>query len=215
MATVEDLEQRLAVLEDRFGAVPLAANPPVTIGELTDVPAPGSPIVSPWAQQISARIVHRFATLAARNAATGYQVRGAVCMVDDCLFVHTGAEWIQPGAAFTIVLPQMLNVTGAAIIINSGFTFPGPNRRYLVSINASLFKGAAAGTVNLVPVIAGQNLVTAVFNMTSPEGRVVFFQWIVEAGAAGGSFSLASNGGYVNLEANSFIIVQDAGGIAP
>ena len=62
------LEERIAALEQRLAAVPLAANPPVTIGELTDVPAPGSPIASQWAQEVSGRIIHRFGTVAAMNA---------------------------------------------------------------------------------------------------------------------------------------------------
>jgi hypothetical protein len=68
MATLEELEARLAALEDRVGPAPRAV-PPITIGELTDVPAPGSPIASQWTQEVSGRIFHRFATAAARNAA--------------------------------------------------------------------------------------------------------------------------------------------------
>jgi len=68
--TIEELEARLAELEVRAGVgVQPLANPPITIGELADVPSPGSPIASQWAQEVSARIVHRFATVAARDAA--------------------------------------------------------------------------------------------------------------------------------------------------
>lgn len=45
----------------------MATNPPITIGELTDVPAPGSGVKSSWHQEITNRIPHRFATAAARN----------------------------------------------------------------------------------------------------------------------------------------------------
>lgn len=41
----------------------------VTIGELTDVPDPGSPIGSAWAQEVSKRVVQRFPTISALVAA--------------------------------------------------------------------------------------------------------------------------------------------------
>lgn len=47
----------------------MATNPPITIGELADVPAPGSGVKSQWCQEITNRIHHRFATPAARTAA--------------------------------------------------------------------------------------------------------------------------------------------------
>lgn len=37
------------------------ANPPITIGPFTNVPAPGSPIASNWAQQITQYVVDRHA----------------------------------------------------------------------------------------------------------------------------------------------------------
>lgn len=67
MATVEE---RLAALEAKLGVgvEPLALTPPITIGELTNVPAPGSQIAAQWAQDASARVVHVFATKAALDA---------------------------------------------------------------------------------------------------------------------------------------------------
>jgi hypothetical protein len=47
----------------------VATNPPIQIGEITVTPAPGSGVSSAWCQQITARIVHRFATAAARTTA--------------------------------------------------------------------------------------------------------------------------------------------------
>jgi len=71
MTTIADLDARLLELEQLLLAAPapLAANPPVQIGELTDVPAPGSPILSAWSQEVTARINHRFASTAARTTA--------------------------------------------------------------------------------------------------------------------------------------------------
>lgn len=60
------------------------ANPPVTIGPFTSVPAPGSPIVSPWPQQVSTvvtalprgYVAHTF-TNANQNLNTGQTLLGA------------------------------------------------------------------------------------------------------------------------------------------
>ena len=74
MTETADLAERVAALETRLGLLggpgltPLAAAPPITVGELVDVPAPGSPIASQWAQEISNRVVQRFATKAALDA---------------------------------------------------------------------------------------------------------------------------------------------------
>jgi hypothetical protein len=45
----------------------LAANP-ITIGELTDVPAPQSPVNAQFHQEVANRIIHRFPNVAAMNA---------------------------------------------------------------------------------------------------------------------------------------------------
>jgi hypothetical protein len=47
----------------------VATNPPIVIGELADVPAPGSGVKSAWCQEVTNRIHHRFATPAARATA--------------------------------------------------------------------------------------------------------------------------------------------------
>lgn len=74
------------------------ANPPITIGELTDVPAPLSPIASPWAQDVSRRIVHRFASTAERDAKYPANTagNGAVCAIGPNLYVSNGSVWTQP-----------------------------------------------------------------------------------------------------------------------
>lgn len=46
------------------------ANPPVVIGALTDVPAPGSAIASQWSQEVTLQSVHKFASIAAIKAWT-------------------------------------------------------------------------------------------------------------------------------------------------
>jgi hypothetical protein len=82
----------------------MATNPPITIGELATVPAPGSGVKSDWCQSVTRRTVHRFATVAARDAAypAASAGAGAVCVTLDTLTVWTsnGTVWgpIVPGA---------------------------------------------------------------------------------------------------------------------
>jgi len=72
------------------------ANPPITIGELIDVPAPGSPIASAWPQEITHRSVHRFATSAARDAAWTNRGAGALAWTADYgrLCMWDGGGWL-------------------------------------------------------------------------------------------------------------------------
>lgn len=76
----------------------MATNPPITIGELADVPAPGSGVKSAWSQEVTNRIQHRFADVAARDvkwpAATAGV--GALCVTLDTRtvwIVDTGPVW--------------------------------------------------------------------------------------------------------------------------
>jgi hypothetical protein len=54
-----------------------------TIGKLTNVPAPGMPITSPWAVDVSKLSVHVFATLAALQAQWADAPLGATAYVSD------------------------------------------------------------------------------------------------------------------------------------
>lgn len=53
----------------------------VTIGSLDNVPDPGAPIASPWAQEISGLVVHRFTSTTERDATWPSAPNGAVCHV--------------------------------------------------------------------------------------------------------------------------------------
>lgn len=68
----------------------MATNPPITIGELSDVPAPGSGVTSQWCQEITRRGVHRFATVAARDAAYPAAAAGVGAL---CITLDTGTLW--------------------------------------------------------------------------------------------------------------------------
>jgi hypothetical protein len=70
--------------------------PPITIGELSNVPAPGSPVASSWAQDATKRIVQRFPTVAALKAATGFVAAGAMGYVTGTrqLAQYDGTGWV-------------------------------------------------------------------------------------------------------------------------
>jgi hypothetical protein len=119
-----DLEARLAALEAYLDPATIAAldqlkaaggraaAPPVTIGELADVPAPGSPIASAWSQEVTNRIVHRFATTAAMNAWAA--ANGSIACVLTATpgleqwFVRSKSTWQQFAGAlpFGVYSPQ-------------------------------------------------------------------------------------------------------------
>jgi hypothetical protein len=65
---LEQLAERVAALEARLTPSPQAANPPITIGAFANVPAPGSAILSAWSQDVTRRVIHGFATVAAMKA---------------------------------------------------------------------------------------------------------------------------------------------------
>lgn len=113
MPTVDELAARIAALEARLGPVPAAAVPPIRIGELTDVPTPGSPIASAWAQEVTNRIRHRFPNVANRdtNWPPGTAGAGALCMTMD-----TRTVWESTGTVWAPVV-KALKVVGIA---NSG-----------------------------------------------------------------------------------------------
>ena len=72
------------------------ANPPIHIGELSNVPAPQSPIASQWAQDVTNRIVHHFADTATRAAAWPAPLVGSLSTRGDpnVLEYFDGARWL-------------------------------------------------------------------------------------------------------------------------
>ena len=68
---------------------------PITVGSQTDVPGSGDPIVSPWYQDTATKVVHRFATEAARNAWTTRPEGAVAYTLDTNTFaMWTGATWV-------------------------------------------------------------------------------------------------------------------------
>jgi hypothetical protein len=88
------LEQRIAEIEARLGPAPMAV-PPMTIGELVDVPVPGSAIAAAWAQEVSARVVQRFANKAALNAYAAGNGAFAVTLDNGVLWRRLTGGWSQ------------------------------------------------------------------------------------------------------------------------
>jgi len=146
MATIDDLEARLAELEARLGPTPLAV-PPQTIGEYPDVPAPGSPIASSWAANATRRTVHRFNTVAARDAAYPAASAGPGAV---CITVDTGTLWTPIGGAWFALAPPPTAWTAPGYIntwsdFGSGFQ-PGQYRKVGDSVEIrGIIKG---GSVN-------------------------------------------------------------------
>lgn len=72
------------------------SNPPITIGELTDVPSFGSPITSPWAQDVSRRVEHRFDTVADRDTDWSQPENGSIAYITGTqqLTIFDGAVWV-------------------------------------------------------------------------------------------------------------------------
>jgi hypothetical protein len=145
------------------------ANPPITIGELGNVPAPLSPIQSDWAQDVTRRIVQRFASIAERDAdwPPATAGRGAVCTVTgnpQRLFITDGATW-QPlrDAAAAWGLPaatarkvQAANINAIAVgasLAGLAITWnaPATGRLYLVQLHGH-FKLTAGAASQIVTV---------------------------------------------------------------
>lgn len=87
-----------------------------TIGSLTNVPAPGDPITSPWAQDASRRVVHVFANKTALAGAAwpgladGAQ---AYTTAEKCRWERQDGQWWTRQRGFT---SATVNSTGGFVI---------------------------------------------------------------------------------------------------
>jgi hypothetical protein len=68
------------------------ASPPITVGELSDVPAPLSPVNAQFHQEVANRIVHRFGTVAAMNAWAA--ANGSLAFVAPTIYLRQGGTWV-------------------------------------------------------------------------------------------------------------------------
>jgi hypothetical protein len=130
------VEDRLARLEQRLGVVaPLVLVPPIQIGSLSNVPAPGAQIAAQWAQDVTGLGVHRFANVAARDAAYAPAAAGNGAA---CITLDTQTVWISNGTTW-----QKLMTVGGAY-------YQMTMTRSVAASNTSLI---GTGQFNLVPTI--------------------------------------------------------------
>jgi hypothetical protein len=111
--TAAELEARLAELERRLGVDPAALVPPITIGELTNVPTPGSQLAAQWAQDVSSRVIQRFPNGTALTAWAAPV--GAYAEQTD-----TAVLWRRTAAGWSQVTPWHATAIGIAAGASTG-----------------------------------------------------------------------------------------------
>lgn len=127
------LEERIQALEDRLAVTP-AAVPPMTIGELANVPVPGSAIAAQWAQDVSSRVVQRFPNGAAITAWAAPVGTFAVTLDNGVLYRRVAAGWARytPYSATQIGVPVAQGSAGAGTFTIATISIPAdPGNRVL------------------------------------------------------------------------------------
>jgi hypothetical protein len=211
------------------------ANPPITIGELTDVPAPGSPIASPWPQEVTRRIMHRFATVTERNAkypaaAAGAGALSIVTAAPQRIAYSDGTKWV---ALADWTAPRGVLAVAKSTVAQTGITTPWAalvglqlddvlmfaTRRYMLSFTVGvLTSGAAAAEARIVNVATGVQAT----KVTATTGGQAFVQlsgffifepaadnaqtWRVDAQVSAGNMQTTSS-----ATAVAYLIAQDVG----
>lgn len=155
----------------------MPTSPPITVGELTDVPAPNSPINAAYMQEVADRIIHRFTTVAAMNAWAA--ANGAMAYSADTgkhYLRRAGAWWPlvyegSPGSVPTAALvdgsvttPKLADGSVTSAKIADGTIQPG-------DLAASVLSG---DTVALSPTGGGSNF-TGTVGWFKKLGNMVFF----------------------------------------
>jgi hypothetical protein len=162
MTDIDELEARLLAIETRLGDV-RAATPPITIGELTDVPTPGSGINSPWAQEVTRRSAHRFASIAERDAKYPAASAGAGAL---CWVTATGANYFSNGTKWAENIPTSgtnagfaAKASGIQAAIGATLNVPVPAVDYasVIYVTGCIWIGADGGPVSG----AASNVITA------------------------------------------------------
>jgi hypothetical protein len=119
------------------------------IGELTTVPQPGMPVASPWAQEVSHRVVHVFASKALLDAWTTAQL-GTYADAAGIFYRKIAAGWAR-------LTPLTMAVTGAGLTNSTAQTIaemtipadPGP-RFATVSFHCLVnVGGSSSGDIQL------------------------------------------------------------------
>lgn len=102
----------------------MATNSPITIGELTDVPAPGSGVKSAWCQEVTNRVVQRFATVAERDAKWPAATAGRGAM---CVTLDTATVWEAIAVAAATVWAPLPQKRQEFTVAASGVVLSGTN----------------------------------------------------------------------------------------
>ena len=88
---------------------------PITIGELTDVPAPNSPINAQFHQEVANRIAHRFGSVALMNGWAASNGSLAYAIDTGLIYWRTGGAWV-PIAANTDMIAAPLGILARAVV---------------------------------------------------------------------------------------------------
>jgi hypothetical protein len=156
------------------------ATPPITIGEFTDVPAPGSPVASQWCQEVSRRVAVRTGCRYRRTTAQTAS-NSAVAIVswttkdDDVLNMLTG------GTTFTVPTGQ-----GGEWTITAKYNMGGViTNRFFVSVEVTSaivgvtgsFRvtcvGEDSGGLNrTLPLLAGDTFSLGVFQNSGADQTI-------------------------------------------
>lgn len=141
MATIDE---RVAALEARLTAITLALTPPITIGELTNVPAPGSQLAAQWAQDISSRVVQRFPTTAALKAWAAPTGARAIALDTGVMWERIATGWTQRTPWATSAAGVGVSQAAAAgtytLVTTNIPADPSPNRVAIVSAFVRVYK---------------------------------------------------------------------------
>jgi len=104
------VEERLALLEAKLNPSPLALVPPITVGSLSNVPAPGSQLAAQWAQDASSMVVHRFASRASLDGWAAPVGACAVTVDDGTLYRRKAGAWSRVTPYVDAVSPTVSTV---------------------------------------------------------------------------------------------------------
>lgn len=199
---------------------------PVTVGALTNVPAPNDPIRSPWAQQASGYVVHPFASLAALNAGWSTAPNGSVAVALD-----TSVMYLRRASAWEPVVPRPAPYTALSAVGQTGIVAAvvdiaglavGPitaiaGHRYLITVSLTVQQNPA-GTFGLYITDGTNAIKQQAFATIVAAGYQVMTSVVVDAPTAGAITYKArgnTNAGAASINqgvgAPSMLIVQDLG----
>jgi hypothetical protein len=181
----------------------------VTIGSQTAVPSPGSPIASPWAQDTARKLVHQFASIAARDAwVSPPDGAMAYTQATNQLFVRKDAAWVEI-AAIDDADTRYVNVsgdlmTGNLVVGTDPATWEGIQLRSTGSIIGTVVGTAGGGTGGL----ATANISVTRANSPAADAGGIFAQWRRSAGGVGaasviGSITVDTGGAAVKYNTTS------------